>query len=109
MKCTGRSLDIAFKPTTYKPHAEYPPLIQTEMLPPAEACPFFTSSPTSLMTTFLTASGVPLTSITLRSFSSRPSNSFGMMSRWKSKEGSEERAEATASLNLAGCAVERTI
>ena len=50
-----------------------------------------------------------LTSMTRRSFSRRPLNSGGWTSREKSKEGASARARVTASENLAGWAVERTI
>lgn len=61
------------------------------------------------MTSFVNAGSLPATSITLRFFSSKPSNSSGRTSRAKSNDDEEERACSTASLNLAGCAVARMI
>lgn len=60
---------------------------------------------TSLTNSVVAAS----TSITLRFFSRRPLNSSGRTSFSKSKWDEFWRARVTASENLAGCAVDRTI
>lgn len=60
--------------------------------------------------TFLTSStSGASTSTTFRRRSNKPLNSSGKMSRSKSNVGEVESARVTASENLAGCAVERTI